>query len=168
MADLPSGALPATTLSIHRRHLEHASPAWLADATPARRAQLKEAPAALPDWYRLATPIQRQALHDVFTTSFTAQTELDKAMAPVQAIDAFAEPLLVKALHDQFKVQLDVHKTLLILRKPLELGVFGIDIGSFEALRIPLLQAALHNTGDTASNRWAWGQIGRASCRERV
>jgi Leucine-rich repeat (LRR) protein len=144
MADLPP-ASPAATLSIHRDYLEQASPAWLTDATPSRRAQLRDAPAPLPGWYRQATPAQRQTLHDTFTASFTAQTVLDKAMASVQGIEAFAEPLLVKALNEQFKVQLDVHKTLLILRKPLELGLFGITVGSFEVLRIPLLQAALHN-----------------------
>ncbi|WP_256994669.1 dermonecrotic toxin domain-containing protein [Pseudomonas tolaasii] len=144
MADLPA-APPAATLSIHRDYLEQASPAWLTDATPSRRAQLKQAAAPVPDWYRNATPAQLQTLHDKTRASFTAQTALDKAMAPVQDIDAFAEPLLVKALSEQFKVDLDVHKTLLVLRKPLEVTLFDIRVGHFEVLRIPLLQAALHN-----------------------
>ena len=145
MADLPSGTLPAATQSIHRDVLERTSPAWLQDATPSRRAQLKAAPAALPDWYRQATPAQRQTLHATFTASFNAQTVLDKAMAAVQDIDTFAASRLVSALQEQFKVQLDVNTTLLVLRKPLEIGLFGTTIGSFEVLRIPLLQAALHN-----------------------
>lgn len=145
MADLPSNTPPAATLSLHRDYLEQASPAWLKDATAQRRAQLKDAPASVPPWYRQATPAQRQTLHEKFTASFTAQTVLDKAMASVQDIDAFAEPLLVKALKDQHQVQLDVHKTLVVLRKPLEVGEFGLDIGSFEVMRMPLLQAALHN-----------------------
>ncbi len=144
MADLPA-APPAATLSIHRDYLEQASPAWLTDATLSRRAQLKQAAAPVPDWYRNATPAQRQILHDKTLASFTAQTALDKSMAAVQDIDAFAEPLLIKTLNEQFKVALDVHKTLLILRKPLEVGLFDIRVGSFEVLRIPLLQAALHN-----------------------
>lgn len=144
MADL-SSVTPAATQSIHREFLERSSPNWLINATPARRAQLKQAPAPVPDWYRRATPAQRQTLHDKTTVSFTAQTALDKAMAPVQSIDTFAEPLLVKALSEQFKVTLDVHKTLLVLRKPLAVGVFGSQVSSFEVLRIPLLQAALHN-----------------------
>lgn len=144
MADLPS-ATPAATLSIHRDFLEQASPAWLINATAARRAQLKQAAAPVPDWYRNATPAQRQILHEKTTASFTAQTVLDKAMASVQDVDTFAEPLLVEALSERFKVTLDVHKTLLVLRKPLEIGLFGTHLGSFEVLRIPLLQAALHN-----------------------
>lgn len=145
MADLSSASPPAATQSIHRNYLEQASPAWLINATPSRRAQFKGTPAALPDWFERASPSQRQALYQQFTASFTAQTVLDKAMAPLQDIDAFAEPLLVKALQEQFGVQLDVHKTLLHLRKPIEFGVLGTTIGSFEVLRLPLLQAALHN-----------------------
>lgn len=144
MAELPA-VTPAATLSIHRDYLEQSSPAWLTNATPARRAQLKSAPAPLPDWYLLASPLQRQTLQEKFLAGFNAQTVLDQAMADVQDIDAFAQPLLVKALQEQFQVQLDVHKTLLLLKKPLEIGAFGIDVGSFEALRMPLLQAALHN-----------------------
>ena len=66
------------------------------NATPARRAQLKAAPAQVPDWYTLATAQQQLALNEKFTTSFSQQTVLDKAMARLQSIDAFAEPLLVK------------------------------------------------------------------------
>ncbi|MCR4539859.1 hypothetical protein NUV89_15780 [Pseudomonas sp. 18.1.10] len=145
MADLPSANPPAATQSIHRNYLEQASPAWLINATPSRRAQFKGTPAALPDWFERAAPSQRQALYQKLTASFTAQTALDKAMAPLQDIDAFAAPLLVKALQEQFNVQLDVHQTLLHLRKPIEFGVLGTTIGSFEVLRLPLLQAALHN-----------------------
>ena len=58
---------------------------------------------------------------------------------------AFAEPLLVEALRDQFKVELDVHTTLLSLKQPLEWGIQGTDVGTYEVLRLPLLQAALHN-----------------------
>ncbi len=145
MADIPAAALPAATQSIHREILEQASPEWLINATPARRVQLKSAPALVSDWFQRATPAQQQTLRQAFTAGFTAQTALDKAMLGLQDIDSFAESLLVKALREQFKVQLDVHNTLLQLRKPIEVGLFGTSIGSFEVLRLPLLQAALHN-----------------------
>ncbi|MGB3126035.1 MAG: NEL-type E3 ubiquitin ligase domain-containing protein [Pseudomonas sp.] len=147
MADLPhtTGTRPAATHSIHRDYLERVSPAWLVNATPQRRAQLKDGPVTLPDEYLQASAQQRQALQEKFTASFTAQSALDKAMASLQDIDSFAAPLLTKALQAQFNVTLDVNTTLLQLNKTIEAGVFGIDIGSFEALRLPLLQAALHN-----------------------
>lgn len=144
MADLSSAA-PAATQSIHREFLERSSPSWLINATSSRRAQLKAAPAQVPDWYSRASPAQQTALTDKYTASLTAQTALDKAFASLQDIDTFAEPLLIKALQAQFKVQLDVNKTLLQLRTRVEYLQPQATYGTFEVVRLPLLQAALHN-----------------------
>ncbi|NVZ67644.1 dermonecrotic toxin domain-containing protein [Pseudomonas costantinii] len=147
---------PSVSRSIHAPLIAQSLPGWVTAASAPRRAQLKQANPPLPDWYRQATPVQRQALGDAAVASFSAQTRLDKAVATVKDIDAFAEPLLVKALHDQFNVQLDVHKTLLCLRKPVDVGVFHIEISSFEVLRLPLLQAALHNFEEAESEHDAF------------
>ncbi|APC16113.1 hypothetical protein BLL42_10375 [Pseudomonas frederiksbergensis] len=136
---------PSTTRSLHGELLEHAIPGWLTDATPQRRKALKEANAKLPDWYRQASAPQRKALNESVTASFSAQTRLDKIMSGLQDIDTFAAPLLIKALKDQFNVELDINKTFVQLNKPLEIGILGIDVSSFEVLKLPLLQAALHN-----------------------
>lgn len=143
----PSAAIttPSTTRSLHGELLEQAIPGWLTGATTERRSALKQANAPLPEWYRKASAQQRKSLNDSVTASFKAQTRLDKIMAGLQDIDTFAAPLLTKALKDQFNVELDINKTFLQLKKPLEVGVFGIDISSFEVLKVPLLQAALHN-----------------------
>ncbi|HWT68543.1 MAG TPA: NEL-type E3 ubiquitin ligase domain-containing protein [Pseudomonas sp.] len=114
-------------------------------ATAQQRTALKNHDASQPDWYRRATPEQRKALNASVTASFTAQTRLEKAMSTFQDIDAFAAPLLSKALKDQFNVELDLEKTLICLKQPLEMGILGIDVSSFEVLKLPLLQAALHN-----------------------
>ncbi|MHC8303985.1 NEL-type E3 ubiquitin ligase domain-containing protein [Pseudomonas sp. PB3P13] len=135
----------AVSRSLHGPLLESTVPGWLTAATAQRRQQLKDTPAPLPDFYQHATPMQRKALNDSAVASFAAQTRLDKAMAGLQDIDTFAEPLLSKALKDQLNAQLDVNKTFLLLRKSVELGVLGIDVSSFEVLKLPLLQAALHN-----------------------
>lgn len=145
MADLSSGTPPAATQSIHREYLERSSPAWLVDATSSRREQLKTTPTAPPDWYLRASPEQQKALNDKYTTSLTTQTALDKAFAALQDIDTFAQPLLVKALQDTFKVQLDVNKTILQLRKRVEYLQPQATYSTFEVMRLPLLQAALHN-----------------------
>ncbi|MBC2380472.1 hypothetical protein HF257_04115 [Pseudomonas sp. WS 5106] len=144
MADLPS-AIPAATQSIHREFLERSSPSWLVSATSSRRQQLKAAPSQMPDWYLRASPTQQKVLAEKYTASLTAQTALDKAFASLQDIDAFAEPLLVKALREQFKVQLDVNKTILQLRTRVEVRLPAVTFRTFDVVRLPLLQAALHN-----------------------
>jgi Leucine-rich repeat (LRR) protein len=136
---------PREKTSIHSDLLEQVIPDWLINAMPARRAAIKDTRAHLPDWYQRASIEQRQALNNNFNASFTAQALLDKTMSALQDIDTFAAPLLSKALKDQFGIDLDVNKTLLCLRRPLEVGVFEIEIASFEVLKLSLLQGALHN-----------------------
>lgn len=140
-----TGSVPPATASIHRRFLEKATPAWLLNATPERRAALKDAKAVMPDIYLNATPSQRKALHDTFTASFVAQTALDKTMAGLQDIDTFAEPLLAKALKDQYGLVVDVRKTWICLKKAMTAGIFEIELHTFEYLKISLLAAAQHN-----------------------
>ena len=137
--------LPPASLSIHGPFLEKAIPDWLVNATPQRRAALKSTEASLPDWYLRASPAQRTALQATCIDSFNAQTSLDKAMEGLQDIDTYARPLLVSALKDQLKVELDVDDTYLVLKKPLDIGIFSIEVSHFEVLKLPLLQAALHN-----------------------
>lgn len=131
--------------SVHAEFMANAIPAWMVNASPERREALKNAPLILPDWYQAASQAQRQALNASFVASVTSQNLLDKTMSRLQDIDAFAEPLLVRALKDQFGVELDVTKTFLQLKKPLEMGILEIEVGTFEVLKLPLLQAALHN-----------------------
>lgn len=133
------------TQSLHADFLQKASPDWLVNATAQQREGLNGADPATPDWYRRASREQRKAVGDAVTASLAAQTRLDKAMSTFQDIDSFAEPLLTKALKDRFNVTLDVNKTWLVLNKPVEMGIFAIDIDFFEVLKLPLLQAALHN-----------------------
>ncbi|MGJ7514032.1 NEL-type E3 ubiquitin ligase domain-containing protein [Pseudomonas baetica] len=140
-----SDTSPLVSHSVHSKLLEQAIPDWLTDATPQRRQQIKTSDAPMPDGYQRASPQQRKALNDSVVASFSAQTRLDKAMSALQDIDTFAAPLLINALKKQFNVQLDVNKTFLVLRKAVEVGIFAIDVGSFEVLKLPLLQAALHN-----------------------
>ncbi|MGF6200945.1 NEL-type E3 ubiquitin ligase domain-containing protein [Pseudomonas laurylsulfatiphila] len=131
--------------SIHADLLQKTSPDWLVDATPERRAAMKETSARPPDWYWYASYRQQRALRESFKDSFTAQTQLDKTMSTLQDIDTFAAPILSKALKDRFGVDVDVSKTLLCLRRPLDVGVFEIELTTFEVMKLSLLQAALHN-----------------------
>lgn len=149
MATLPP-SLPrqhrvAGQSSIHRELLEQMTPAWLIDATPARRAALKEIGTLAADWFQRASVKQQQVLKNSFNASFSAQARLDKTMSSLPDIDTFAGPILTKALKEQFAIEPDVNKTLLCLRRPLEVSDLEIEVASFEVMKLSLLQAALHN-----------------------
>ncbi|SDZ68126.1 NEL-type E3 ubiquitin ligase domain-containing protein [Pseudomonas salomonii] len=149
MSDLPTPRAAdrqlAATLSIHGDFLEKAVPRWLVDATPARRLALKHAAPVTPPVYQNASALQRQAVAASAQASAIAQVQLDSAMSTFQDVDAFARPLLLKALKDQYQVEVDVDKTFLCLRRPLAISALELEVASFEFLRISMLQAALHN-----------------------
>ncbi|MFL1559055.1 NEL-type E3 ubiquitin ligase domain-containing protein [Pseudomonas sp. O64] len=149
MSDLPprsdAGEPLAATRSVHGDFLEKAVPQWLVDATPARRSALKRAAPVLPSGYKNASPERRKALNASLKASAIAQVQLDTSMATFLDVDAFARPLLLKALKDQYQVEVDVDKTFLCLRRPLAISVAEVEISSFELLKLSMLQAALHN-----------------------
>ncbi|SDT02368.1 NEL-type E3 ubiquitin ligase domain-containing protein [Pseudomonas granadensis] len=144
-ASLAHPAKPKPTQSLHGHFLEKSIPAWLTNASAQRREAFKGVATAPPSWYLNATPTQRQALNDSFKASVDAQNSLDKSMATFQPVEAFARPLLIKALADEYQLQVDVDTILLCLRRPLEVGILAIELDSFEVLKLSLLDAALHN-----------------------
>ncbi|WP_332763183.1 NEL-type E3 ubiquitin ligase domain-containing protein [Pseudomonas koreensis] len=144
-ASLALPATPKATQSLHGHFLEKSIPAWLTNASAQRREAFKGVTTALPSWFQNATPTQRQTLRDTFKASVVAQNSLDKSMATVQQVEAFARPLLIKALADEYQLQVDVDQTLLCLRRPLEISVLEVEVDSFEVLKLSLLEAALHN-----------------------
>lgn len=143
--DSTTNQRPSATDSIHGDFLEKAIPQWLIDASPQRRQALKDAGTALPGWYQSATADQQKVINESFKASAIAQARLDKTMSTFKDIDTFAKPLLLQALKDQYAVDVDVSATLMCLRRPLALGVFAVEVASFEFLKLPMLQAALHN-----------------------
>ncbi|MDD1001589.1 dermonecrotic toxin domain-containing protein [Pseudomonas sp. TNT2022 ID642] len=136
---------PLATDSLHAEYLEGALPQWLIDASAQRKVAIRQAGVLLPQWYTQASVPQRNSLDDCFRSSLAAQSALDKTMSPLKDIDAFARPILARALKKHCKVDVDVDKTLLSLRRPMAVGIFSVEIGSFEVLSLTLLQAALHN-----------------------
>ncbi|WP_434557648.1 NEL-type E3 ubiquitin ligase domain-containing protein [Pseudomonas sp. Z4-20] len=136
---------PRATESLHAGFLETAMPAWLIEASTLRKQEIKQAGTQAPAWYRNASPAQRKVVDACFKDKFAAQTQLDKTLSTFQDIDSFARPLLRKALKDRFKIEVDVDKTQLSLRRPLKLGVLNTEVTWFELFKLPLLQAALHN-----------------------
>ncbi|WP_332763184.1 NEL-type E3 ubiquitin ligase domain-containing protein [Pseudomonas koreensis] len=151
---------PLATDSLHGPFLKSAVPQWLIDASSQRKAELKQARSVMPDWYAGATLAQRHVLHASFRSSFKAQARLDKTMSVFKDIDAFARPILLQALKTRFQVEVDVDKTLLCLKRPIRAGITGEEIGTFESLTLPMLQAALHNF---ESDECAYGAFHRSS-----
>ncbi len=131
--------------SMHSESLERMTPDWLINATSTRRAAIKDSATRLPDWYVHASGAQQQALRASFNASFISQTRLDQTMSALHDAETFSGPILAKALKDRFSIDVDVNKTWVCLRRPLEAGVFDIEISSFEVLKLSLLQAGLHN-----------------------
>ncbi|MBC3210076.1 hypothetical protein HU755_25045 [Pseudomonas sp. SWRI111] len=143
--DPPLTAIPHATDSLHAPYLEAAVPEWLINASAQRKQALRQAGTSLPQWYTRASPQQRKAVDAAFKESMAAQVRLDKTLSGLKDIDAFARPILTRALKKHHNVHADVDTTLLCLVRPLTLGIFNIEIDSFDVLKLPLLQAALHN-----------------------
>ncbi|MFY0729903.1 NEL-type E3 ubiquitin ligase domain-containing protein [Pseudomonas sp. NFX15] len=140
----PFKPLPGKS-SMHSIALERMTPDWLINATPPRRAAIRESPIRLPDDYVHASRAQQQALTASFNASFVAQSRLDQTMSALHDAETFAGPILAQALKDRFSVDVDVNQTWVCLRRPLEVGVFEVEVSSFEVMKLSLLQAALHN-----------------------
>ncbi|SEU19492.1 C-terminal novel E3 ligase, LRR-interacting [Pseudomonas sp. NFR09] len=136
---------PPVSDSQHHALLENAVPDWLKKATASQRDALKTASTELPDWYQRAPAARRSAFETSIASQFAAQSQLDTTLSRLQDLDTFARPLLVNALKDRFNVELDVDKTFIRLRKTVSISEYYIPAGWFEALKLPLLQAALHN-----------------------
>lgn len=135
----------SATDSLHGEFLEKSIPAWLIDATPQRRAALKDAATAMPAWYRNASAEQRATVNASVMASASAQARLDQTFSTFEDLDTFTGALLKKALKAQFNVEVDLEKTFLSLRRPLNISVLEIELSSFEFIKLSLLQAAQHN-----------------------
>lgn len=120
-------------------------PAWLTQASASTREALKAAPTHEVDWLDSLSASERRQLQHYTSACAHSQNALDQAMAGLPSAEAFAKPLLAAALKAQFGIEPDLDSTYLDMRKPVELGAFGIRIGSFSVLTLSLLQAALHN-----------------------
>lgn len=120
-------------------------PTWLTQASAATRDAFKGAPTHEVDWLDGLDGSERRQLQHYTSACAHSQNVLDQAMADLPSAEAFAKPLLAAALKAQFAIEPDLDNTYVDLRKPVELGAFGLRVGSFSVLTLSLLQAALHN-----------------------
>src|SRR5688500_9360992 len=98
---------PLTPESIHHQLISNAIPPWLTDASLQRVSALKTVKLNLPDWHKNASAAEHQRLKEDIKDHWVAQNSVDKALSSLQDVYAFAEPLLKKALKDQYGLEDD-------------------------------------------------------------
>ncbi|MFJ2430039.1 NEL-type E3 ubiquitin ligase domain-containing protein [Pseudomonas sp. NPDC087804] len=129
---------------IHFETLKKAIPSVLIKASAKRRAELRETPSVLPNWFTKATSHQKDDLKAVTEALHLRQNERDALFDKIQDIETFAKKLLEPELH-KLDASFDADATWIRLYAPKSLGIFGIKSGGMAVKTLSLLQAALHN-----------------------
>jgi hypothetical protein len=131
--------------NVYRDYLLGKLPTPIRDAPPSRLVSLANAQPNFPDWYMNARSIDRQHLKDLIDERWRLQGPLETTLENLRHdINAFAEPLLVKALKEELELELDVNATVIRLYTPANLFP-GVDNNASRVRQSSLLEAALHN-----------------------
>ncbi len=119
--------LPPGEQGKHYELIKQAIPSCLVISSPERRQALKQTPANIPSWYDTTSQAQKDQLNTLLESRCHALNELEKSLSKVQALEAFAQPLLEAALKAAGHA-LDVNQTWLRLYVPVE-DAFGRKTG---------------------------------------
>ncbi|WP_433860794.1 NEL-type E3 ubiquitin ligase domain-containing protein [Pseudomonas thivervalensis] len=119
--------------------LVYSMPDWLAGLSSQQRTALIHACRSTPLGFAQAAAADREYLKSALQATWKSRQKLEKVLARLQSIEAFAEPLLVAALEKRCNVTLDVRQTYLRLYIP-----EGISV-AYRSRTISLLDAALQN-----------------------
>ncbi|MHC8289216.1 dermonecrotic toxin domain-containing protein [Pseudomonas sp. XS1P51] len=131
--------------NIYSDYLAEKIPALIKSAPVSRLKSIIDLNPDFPDWYIQARPIDRQYLQELIQERCRLQDAISDLLGNLQAdINAFATPLLARAIKDELNFELDVSTTSLRLYAPAKLG-FGIDTHASRVRQSSLLEAALHN-----------------------
>ena len=134
-----------TSENVYAKYLATKVPAVIKKPSVARQVLIADLKPDFPEWYVKASAIDRHYLKELIGERWRLQDTLDDTLGDFQKdINAFAEPLLVKALKEKLNLTLDVHATTVRLYIPALLG-FGIDTDASRLRQSTLLEAALHN-----------------------
>ncbi|WP_460149333.1 dermonecrotic toxin domain-containing protein [Pseudomonas sp. S3_E10] len=130
----------------HYALINNTAPDWLKNADLERLHPLSELVLQRPTWYATATAQQHATLKALNGQAWAAQNTLDTKLRPVQDVYAFAEPLLKRAIKDQYALDLDVKTTYLRIYTPKKLPWYALELSNGVTSRdVSLLDAALHN-----------------------
>ena len=131
--------------SVHEHRVTQVIPDAVKNAAPAILKSLLNTDKEMPEWYLGASVIDREQLKELINEHWRAKGVLEEVLGDLQHdIEAFARPLLVKAIEEQFKTLEDPESLTLQLYAPDTL-IFGLDTGASRLRRSTLLAAALHN-----------------------
>ncbi len=130
----------------HYAWIKAQAPGWLTQASLHRLHSLNDLLARRPAWYASASAYQHQTLKQLNAEAWRLQNALDAKLGPVQDVYAFAEPLLKRAIKDQYNLDLDVKATFLHIYTPKQLPWYALELSKGVTSRsVSLLDAALHN-----------------------
>lgn len=132
-------------IPIHADFIQRQLPDWLARTSPQRFAQLKQHRPDIAELYRHApTASRRSAFKQALGNHWSSQDAVDKQLAQLNDIKAFAEPLLKNALRDYGNI--DVLHTSIRLYAPVKRPWWTFNVQPGITTRTAtLLEAALHN-----------------------
>lgn len=130
---------------IHLDFIKQQLPGWLLDTSPQRWTALAQHQPDITQSHRNApAPAQRLPLKKALSSHWSAQNAVDKKLAELTDIKAFAEPLLKEALSDYGPI--DLQQTSIRLYAPARLPWWAIHQQPGVSTRTTtLLEAALHN-----------------------
>ncbi len=130
---------------IHYRRASDVIPGAIKNAPVERLKNLLALEPQMPEWYSGAREIDRQYLKQLMDERWRLQGVLDQTRGDLKHdINAFAEPLLKKALQSKFNTVENFNELSVQLEVPSTI-IFGIDTGASRVRQSTLLEAALHN-----------------------
>ena len=142
----PSKGLRAMSETpIHFDFIQQRLPRWLPGTSPQRLKALAQHAPDIAELHRHApAAARRQAFKQALGRHWASQDAVDKSLATLNDIRAFAEPLLRNALRDYGNI--DVLRTSIRLYAPAKLPWWAINVRPGITTRTTtLLEAALHN-----------------------
>lgn len=115
------------------------------DASLRRIRELSLTQTASGYWVQSTKGFDHSPLQHANLELWSAQNTVDRVMDKVQGVYEFAEPLLTRALLEQFGVDVDVKTTYLHLYLPKQLPWYASNLNGVVTRTVSLLDAALHN-----------------------
>ncbi|MGE8066047.1 dermonecrotic toxin domain-containing protein [Pseudomonas sp. NPDC089569] len=144
---MPSSTDSSPEKSIHHDLVKSAIPPWLSEAAPHRIAPLTQVRLTLPDWHHRASAAEHRHLKNAVRQHWLAQNKVDQMLSGLLDVQAFAEPLLQRALKERFGIDNQVKDLWLHLYSPASSDSWWVhDFASGTRSRtVSVLDAALHN-----------------------